>query len=50
VQLEKSGELQYCQFAKRTVTQVPITDLKKAADDSPFPALDEIEFYGVNVE
>lgn len=50
VQLEKSGELQYCQFAKRTVTQVTITDLKKAADDSPFPALDEIEFYGVNAE
>lgn len=50
VQLEKSGELQYCQFAKRTVTQVTITDLKKAADDSPFPALDEIELYGVNVE
>ncbi|MBW4803743.1 DUF7402 domain-containing protein [Loigolactobacillus coryniformis] len=50
VQLEKSGEPQYFQFAKRTVTQVTVTDLKKATDDSPFPALDEIELYGVNVE
>jgi len=50
VQLEKSGEPQYFQFKKRTVTQVTALNLQKAADESPFPALDEVEFYGVNAE
>lgn len=50
VQLEKSGEPQYFPFAKRTVTQVTILNLQKANDESPFPALDEVEFYGVNAE
>ncbi len=50
VQLEKSGEPQYFQFKKRTVTQVTVLNLQKAADESPFPALDEVEFYGVNAE
>lgn len=45
-----SLEVQYFSFAKRTTTRVVFSDLIKAEDESPFPALTEIELWGWNKE
>ncbi|MBD8070025.1 hypothetical protein [Bacillus sp. PS06] len=46
--LQKTKEPQFFSFEKRTVTNVRLTNLIKAKDESPFPALTEFEVYGVN--
>lgn len=46
---EKSDLPQFFKFAKRTVTSVTFTDLKKTDDESPFPALTQIAVFGKNV-
>ncbi|MCC3355916.1 DUF7402 domain-containing protein [Bacillus sp. REN16] len=48
--LEKVYERQYFEFEKRSVEWVRLKNLIKAEDESPFPALTEIEIYGRNME
>lgn len=45
---EKKSQPQYFSFAKRTVTSVTFSELIQAEDESPFPALTEIELFGQN--
>ncbi|WP_462409452.1 hypothetical protein [Neobacillus sp. Marseille-QA0830] len=47
--LEKIPAPQFFTFEKRQVHSAVFCKLKKAEDDSPFPALTQIEFYGKNV-
>ena len=42
----KSPSVQMFDIIPRTTTNVTLTNLIKAADDSPFPALTELEVYG----
>ena len=42
----KSAQIQTFSFEMRTVTSVTLCNLKKADDESPFPALTEFEVYG----
>jgi|GEM_PF-5718986 len=46
--LQKTKKPQSFVFKKRTVTYVQLTKLVKANDVSPFPALTELEVYGLN--
>lgn len=46
---KKSDKPQFFDFTKRTVTSVTFTDLKKAQDESPFPALTQIAIFGKNI-
>ncbi|MCB5237323.1 hypothetical protein AB1L07_20030 [Niallia alba] len=46
--LQKTKNPQSFVFKKRTVTYVQLTKLVKANDVSPFPALTELEVYGLN--
>ncbi|WP_312093128.1 hypothetical protein [Niallia sp.] len=46
--LQKNKNPQFFSFKKRTVTYVQLTNLVKANDESPFPALTEFEVYGIN--
>ncbi|RFB14977.1 hypothetical protein DZB84_13785 [Bacillus sp. HNG] len=50
VNLEKVFERQFFTFEKRSVEWVCLKNLIKAEDESPFPALTEIEIYGRNIE
>ncbi|WP_077619420.1 hypothetical protein [Bacillus sinesaloumensis] len=50
VALEKMFDRQYFEIEKRKVEWVRFKDLIKAEDESPFPALTEIEFFGKNIE
>ncbi|GAF38710.1 hypothetical protein FC83_GL001987 [Agrilactobacillus composti DSM 18527 = JCM 14202] len=45
----KDLNLQTFKFASRQVQWVQLKDLQKAGDDSPFPALTQIEVYGYNL-
>lgn len=45
--LKKTGEGQDITFDKKTVTWVELKNLIKAETESPFPALSQIEVYGV---
>ncbi|MCH4058012.1 MAG: hypothetical protein LKE89_08930 [Lactobacillaceae bacterium] len=47
---EKRLELQQFKFTPRNVDKVTFSQLQKADDDSPFPALTEIECYGYNLK
>lgn len=49
VHFEKSGIPQYFDIQPRKVEWIEIGELIKANDDSPFPALTELEVYGKNV-
>lgn len=44
--LKKDKDLQFFDFEKRTVEWVEIKELIKAEDESPFPALTQLEIYG----
>ncbi len=46
--LKKSGLPQELSFEKKTISWVKLCKLKKAEDESPFPALTQIEVYGRN--
>jgi formylmethanofuran dehydrogenase subunit D len=46
--LQKNTSPQFFYFKKRAVTYVQLTNLVKAEDESPFPALTEFEVYGIN--
>lgn len=46
VSLEKDERPQYFDFEKRIVEWVEIKELIKAEDESPFPALSQLEIYG----
>lgn len=46
VSLEKDKDLQFFDFEKRNVEWVEIKELIKAEDESPFPALTQLEVYG----
>lgn len=46
VALEKDADLQFFDMEKRTVDWVEIKELIKAEDESPFPALSQLEIYG----
>lgn len=46
VSLEKDEDLQFFDFEKREVEWVEIKELIKAEDESPFPALTQLEIYG----
>lgn len=46
VSLEKDERQQFFDIAKRTVQWVEIKELIKAEDESPFPALSQLEVYG----
>lgn len=46
--LQKNKSPQFFCFKKRAVTYVQLTNLVKADDESPFPALTEFEVYGIN--
>ncbi|MDR0921958.1 MAG: discoidin domain-containing protein [Lactobacillales bacterium] len=45
-----SLEFQFFSFKPKRVTSITLTDLKKNKDDSPFPALVQIEVFGKNVK
>lgn len=45
---EKKPQPQYFDFEKHVVTSVTFSELIQAADESPFPALTEIELFGRN--
>lgn len=47
--LEKSVKGQCLTFPEREITWIELGNLIKAEDPSPFPALSQIEVYGVNV-
>ncbi len=46
---EKTGKPQYFKIQKRTVTWARFEKLIKADDESPFPALTQVEIFGVHV-
>lgn len=46
--LGKISQPQYFSFEKRIVSSVTLGQLQKAKDESPFPALTELELFGVN--
>ena len=46
LETKKCGQIQKFNFAKRVVDSVTLMNLKKADDESPFPALTEFEVYG----
>lgn len=46
---EKAAELQKFEFAAETITHLTLKNLKKAEDDSHFPALTQIDVFGKNV-
>ena len=48
-QLEKSYDPHIISFNKKTITWVRLKNLIKADDPSPFPALTQMEVYGVEV-
>jgi len=48
-QTAKTGALQTFQFAPVITSSAVIEDLIKAGDDSPFPALTQIELYGTDL-
>lgn len=50
LQFEKGTTIQKFTFTPRVVDQVIFSQLQKATDDSPFPALTEIECYGQNLK
>lgn len=45
---EKSNSFQVFDFPEETTSQITLTHLKKATDESPFPALTQIEVFGKN--
>ncbi|MCR5108111.1 MAG: carbohydrate-binding protein [Lachnospiraceae bacterium] len=47
LRFEKTGEAQSFKFEPRETSYILIKDLKKADDPSPFPAITQIELYGV---
>ncbi|MGL4737680.1 MAG: DUF7402 domain-containing protein [Cellulosilyticaceae bacterium] len=50
MQLEKTDRAQEITFAKRAIEWLELGKLIKADDPSPFPALSQIEVYGVETE
>lgn len=48
--LQKTGEPQSFAITPRTVTSLVLCELKKADDPSPFPALTQIEAWGIPAE
>lgn len=50
VQLTKTDQAQVIQFPKRAVEWLTLGKLIKAEDPSPFPALSQIEVYGIEVK
>ncbi len=50
VSLEKSEKPHVIEIAKRRVSWLEFCDLKKADDPSPFPALTQMEVYGVDTK
>lgn len=48
--LEKSAKGQVLTFDRREITWMSLSDLIKADDPSPFPALSQVEVYGVCLE
>lgn len=46
ISLEKDKDLQFFDFEKRTIEWIEIKELIKAEDESPFPALTQLEVYG----
>ncbi|KAF1302804.1 hypothetical protein [Enterococcus sp. JM9B] len=47
---KKTDQRQMFSFSKRQVTSVTFTELKQSEEESPFPALTEIELFGINQE
>ncbi len=47
--LEKTVKGQVVNFEERDISWLELSDLIKADDPSPFPALTQIEIYGCNV-
>ena len=48
-QMEKSSRAHIFTFAEKEITWVELSHLIKAQDDSPFPALSQMEVYGRTV-
>lgn len=48
--MKKTGTAQEFKFEKKRIEWLELSDLKKAADESPFPALVQIEVYGIEAE
>ena len=47
---QKTGNAQHFKITDKTTTNVTLYNLLKAADDSPFPALTQIEVYGTEMQ
>ena len=47
--LEKGGHAQTFTFEPKQVSWLKLSDLKKADDPSPFPALTQVEVYGTEL-
>lgn len=50
VKLEKGGHAQEFVFEEKKIEWLALSDLKKADDPSPFPALTQLEVYGMEVD
>ncbi len=50
IPMEKTSVGQEIVFGKKEITWLELRELKKAMDESPFPALAQIEVYGYNIQ
>ncbi|WP_071130305.1 hypothetical protein [Enterococcus timonensis] len=48
-QTKKSDQMQFFDFSNHQVTSITLQNLKKAQDESPFPALTELALFGSNI-